>query len=327
MKALIVVVVLLVVFAAIACGVAYACDFFCPAVNNRMVLSYDNDQNEGLFSRVTNWVGCGLYSEKHGAAALILRSPDPDRRYTSDRADLCERLLMTRCHELKPGGLNFTNKTVLKRTMGNYLWANPIQNLANRGLPRKPAKKWADMQSAFLCYGKFNAFYLDLAARFWASNFEENARVLGIHWRGTDTATRWPFVSHDQSRFIALAQKELARGVYSAVFVASDEQQFVEACAGAFSTRVVAQEMQRAQGVALHMAQERDPEANAKSVIVDALTLSKCAHLVKGRSCVSDYSFFCNPAMSCDIVLSDKEQYHKNQGVEQTFELCANEKK
>jgi len=322
--------------------------FLTPSVKDKVMHSMPDESDEGLFSRVTNWIGCGLYAEDNGAAALVLQSLDERKQYTDEGTDLCKTLLATSCHEMRKGALKTRRKVVAKRTMGNHLWVKPLLNLSNRGLPNKTGRPFKEVQKAVLKYAMFNAEHESGAQEFWDKFFPGCKQVLGLHWRGTDTSNRWPHVSHDAEYFIQTAVNELTKGGYDGVFVASDEQGFVDECwarlnsdskcestyrresgreSGRECMRVVVQDCPRSSnGVALHLSESRSPSLNAKAVILDALILSRCYHIIKGRSCVSDYAILRNPEISCDLLLTTTKKYRKERGADSEFTLCSVQK-
>jgi hypothetical protein len=277
-----------------------------PPVENCVVVSSGNDGSEGLFSRMNNWVGTALFAERHGAAGVILRSKDSHKQYSKDGGDLCRKLLYQSEHALRENGLASKKfRWYCVRRFTDQLWLEREKH--NRGFPSRASSDWATMQRAFLRFGRFRDDLEAHADQFFQHKFGDSACVIGIHWRGTDTATRWPYVKHTPDTFLTRVQEILQENVGKAcwVFVASDEKTFVDKCKESFGERCVYQEMERSAGKQpLHKDSSRDPEETAKTVIQDALVLSKCHHLVKGRSCVSDYSIFRNPDMAVDLFLN-----------------------
>lgn len=291
--------------------------FLFPKVTNKVVVSTNNERKtEGLFSRVSSWLGCAIFAEKNGAAGLVLQSKDESNQYSEDNADLCAKYLAKSEFELKPGGLQ-KEKVVMEHTMCHHIWKYPLLHLSNRGVLTRTCYGLAETQRILLKYTTFNDEHETAADEFWRANFD-GLRVIGVHWRGTDNTIRWPHMSDDAQRFLEAVLREIPN--HDAVFVASDEAGFVDLLKKSCNKKVVAQECTRStDGVALHTNPLRSPLNVAKSVILDALVLSKCNHLIKGRSCVSDYSFLRNPEMSCDLLLTEKLKFRKKRGYDAKF--------
>jgi hypothetical protein len=244
---------------------------------------------------------------------------------------------------LVPFGLNNRRvQTVRQFGFGEQLWDTKSSShaLKNRGLPARPRRSWIEMQKLFLKYGRFRIEFEEAAAEIWRSYFststlnQETSFVIGVHWRGTDRRnglTRAFSADDFFARLHEIAAHHSASAAGSAtvstqdvvLVVAADEAAFVTRCQEEFP-RVLSQSgIVRASsgGQALHMDKSRDPEANARAVIIDALLLSKCNHLVKGRSCVSDYALFLQPEMACDMF--DNETgliWRKRAGITNYFE-------
>jgi len=290
-----------------------------PPVEDRVMMTHPVHGTEGLFSRVMHWVGSALYAERHKASGIILCSLDRYGQYSSEAsADLCQTLLAKHEHELKPGGLQ-KKKWVIARTFGAEIWKG--RSLKGQGAPGKSALGWPRMKEAFLKYVTFKSEFENAAKEFWEAKITA-PWVLGIHWRGTDTNKRWPFVSHSPERFITAAKNALINHENACVFIASDEQKFVDLCHQELvGCKIVTQDMKRSTGQPLHLAADRDPESNARSVILDAILLSRCSHLIRGQSHVADYALFREPEKSCDFLLTSEKHYFKPVGMDSEFEL------
>lgn len=316
-KALWVCVGLVVVLFLVLVGLLVAWFVINPPVQDAVLVTNSDDGREGLFSRVTSWVGAGLYAEEQGASGLVLTSLDPRKMYTSTgHEDLCRKFLATSEHELRPNGLNRRRVTAARTFgFGEQLWNE--RRLRNMGLPARPRKDWLEMQRLFFKYARFRPEFEQAADRFWDQNIDPAQFVIGVHWRGTDRRQGNSFQVED---FLAVVSSLVLQHPGARVFIASDEAAFVERCQSLFPS--FTQETARAQtgGAALHMASDRNPEANARAVILDALLLSKCHVMVKGRSCVSDYALFLNPHMGC-FMLDNKtgQRYEKSPGADAYF--------
>lgn len=135
-------------------------------------------------------------------------------------------------------------------------------------------------------------------------------RVLGVHFRGTDKTTE----------AVRVAWNALAEAVHvackahacDAVFVASDEQAFVDfmQCTFADRTVVVHADTLRASGSeAIHVRPH--PGRNrlkAREALVNALLLSRCTALVRSASFLSGWASVFNPGLP--VILLNRPHDH-----------------
>lgn len=124
--------------------------------------------------------------------------------------------------------------------------------------------------------------------------------VLGLHYRGTDKSSEAEPVQPDLvidavNRYIA------GHPTFHTVFVASDEQSFVEFAARQIvGARVVAHEdeLRSRDGKAIHSkANAGDPTQKAHEALMNSLLLSRCDVLVRTASFLSAWASVFNPRL------------------------------
>lgn len=116
--------------------------------------------------------------------------------------------------------------------------------------------------------------------------------VFGVHYRGTDRGSEAPIASYEE--VIDLVRAHLARHPeFEAVFVASDERDFVAALRTALdgvevihsgATQIADRER------AVHLEMRGDRYLKGEEAVLDCLLLSRCAALLKSPSQLSGWS-------------------------------------
>ncbi len=126
--------------------------------------------------------------------------------------------------------------------------------------------------------------------------------AIGVHYRGTDKSEDSPAVAyHAVSAAIrSLQQSEsIAR---SAIFVATDDQGFLEHARHAFPGQVAALDIQRSEdGRPLHKARGGG-FARGTEAVMDCLLLSRCHRLIRTPSNLGLCSTFFNPRLPVTLV-------------------------
>ncbi len=125
----------------------------------------------------------------------------------------------------------------------------------------------------------------------------EGFHVIGIHYRGTDKWTEAPRVSYEDVRTAACAAIGAIDAGQYRLFVASDEQAFVDFMTSAFPDRVIIWETQRAvDGKPIDFRMENNYK-KGKDVVIDCVLLSRCHLLIRTSSHLGLFSTFFNPAL------------------------------
>lgn len=145
-------------------------------------------------------------------------------------------------------------------------------------------------------YFKFKPHILDKVEKFVRENFSGRT-VLGIHYRGTDKVAEAPRVEYE--RVLSAAEKIISQwGEEEAViFVATDEQPFIDAAKMAYGNRVCCYEgsLRSSDGRPVHFDKAHDPYEIGECAIIDSLLLSKTSCLLRTSSNLSLWStYFCS---------------------------------
>ena len=125
----------------------------------------------------------------------------------------------------------------------------------------------------------------------------EGFHVIGIHYRGTDKWTEAPRVPYeDVCAAVRIAISAVETGHYR-LFVASDEQAFVDCMENTFPNRVISWETLRSfDGKPIDFRME-DNYKKGEDAVIDCLLLSRCHLLIRTSSHMSLCSTFFNPAI------------------------------
>jgi len=133
---------------------------------------------------------------------------------------------------------------------------------------------------------------------FYKLHFEGRV-ILGVHYRGTDKSTEAPRLSYETvyeavAKEIHLRKKDISR-LY--LFVASDEQAFIEFMEKKFPGRVLKTSISRStDGQPLHL-KSTTPFETGEGALIDCLLLSRCNFLVRTASNLSHFSKAFNPKL------------------------------
>ncbi|MDB6000439.1 MAG: hypothetical protein JWP52_2138 [Rhizobacter sp.] len=126
------------------------------------------------------------------------------------------------------------------------------------------------------------------------------ANSLAVHYRGTDKSTEAPRVRYDA--VIQAIEKTIeARGVSGPIFVASDEQRFVDTLLEHFPSGMVVafEDSARSDGTSpLHLTHRGAGNfAMGRDALINSLLLSRCSTIVRTCSLLSSWSSppWCGP--------------------------------
>lgn len=280
-----------------------------PAVRDRTMVLYCRQGMRrhtawpGMFSEFFSVLGALHYGEARGAAALRVdfTSPhylDPTRgpnwwTYFFER-------------DVMPiGGRRSTGEVHLDRPWSKYgkyggfgdriSGATPHMYPMTTGVPRQELHR---LLTSHIQPKTEIAQKVDACAASW---FEPGAYVVGVHYRGTDTARHYPYyrIPYDAYADEVRAALESAAPSRFQVFVATDETDFVDFMCRQFPGRVVAAPEAPRVGpddAPIHFNRTLAVSGYVKgeSALVDCLLLARANYLVKGRSNLSDASLLVN---------------------------------
>ncbi|MDP3719154.1 MAG: nodulation protein NodZ [Acidobacteriota bacterium] len=130
--------------------------------------------------------------------------------------------------------------------------------------------------------------------RYWVAH-ADGAGMIGIHYRGTDKWEGAPPVPYEA---VAAAVREASVAVGDAhckIFVATDEQAFLDYMLTAYPGQVVYRQMPRSvDGHPIHKA-PGDGFRKGEDAVIDCLLLARCAQLVRTDSDLGLFATFFNP--------------------------------
>lgn len=147
------------------------------------------------------------------------------------------------------------------------------------------------------------ASILKSVEQFASERFSSEA-MLGVHIRRTDAARGMEDRREVHLRhFVAEIDEWLRHHPGGAIFLATDEASVVEELETRYGERVIAQHCLRSRdGASLHGHYDGGTEGTAfrkgLEVIIDALLLARCDHLIRTHSRVTCYTLCLNPQLS-----------------------------
>jgi hypothetical protein len=125
---------------------------------------------------------------------------------------------------------------------------------------------------------------------------------LGVHYRGTDKFSEAPRVPYEEVMAAVRDAAHLALPRRWKLFVATDEQPFLEYARHAFPDRLICQEAIRStDGQGLHFQLAGDYR-NGEGAVSDCLLLSRCNYLIRTESELSLCSTLFNPHLPVTVI-------------------------
>ena len=272
----------------------------------------------GLFSEFHSVVGALAYAEAQGAAgvrvdfrsALYVDAKRGPNWWTY----FFERDLMSIPNRSSSGEVHLDRSMAKYGRHGGFCdvvnGTTPYLYPMTYGVPR------GDVHRLVAAHIHVRQAILDEVAGATAASVAPGAYVVGVHYRGTDSTRRSGLLTDNQTQRISYQAylDEVGRALDGAaprtyqVFVASDEQEFLEFMRKAFGDRVICSEDSprvHANDLPIHLDRTL-PVSNyqkGKSGLVDCLRLAAADYLVKGRSNLSDASLAFNPRLPYSFCL------------------------
>lgn len=159
-------------------------------------------------------------------------------------------------------------------------------------------------------YIKFKPYILEKIEKFCEENFEAKT-LIGLHYRGTDKSSEAPKVPFEEvAHSIETYLYDHQISDYQ-IFVATDEQSFLDYIQANFPERVVFLPAERAKDdLPLHY-NTKNPFQQGLETVLDCILLSKADVLFRTSSNLSLWSTFLNPKMKVVLFndrFSSKEQ-------------------
>jgi hypothetical protein len=131
------------------------------------------------------------------------------------------------------------------------------------------------------------------------SNFD-GSFVFGVHYRGTDKISEAPRVKYEKVAEAIKHQAAIRHLSHFKIFVATDEQGFIDYFQAEFPREVVyLSDTERSKdGKPLHLAKEQHQYKMGKAALLDSLLLSRVNLLIRTSSNLSRWSTYFNPELS-----------------------------
>jgi hypothetical protein len=128
----------------------------------------------------------------------------------------------------------------------------------------------------------------------FVDRFFVNQYIIGVHYRGTDKSKEAPRMAYEE--VFEEIETHIPSDKPYALFIATDEADFLEQARERYPSRVIAIEAHRStdDGVGFHFANKNNYFLGEEAVI-DASLLSKCDLLIRTSSNLSLWSTYFNP--------------------------------
>jgi hypothetical protein len=137
--------------------------------------------------------------------------------------------------------------------------------------------------------------------RYWFDQVKD-VHTIGIHYRGTDKVEEAPMVAYESVSEVVSQSLHSTGSIRSRIFVATDEQPFLDYMLERFAGQVLYRAMRRSvDGRPIHK-RSRDGFQGGADAVVDCLLLSRCAELVRTDSNLGLFATFFNPALPVRLV-------------------------
>lgn len=137
--------------------------------------------------------------------------------------------------------------------------------------------------------------------------------IIGVHYRGTDRVTQESRVSYADAAGKVQSYMDEEKLEHYRLFVATDEQPFLDFMQAAFPKRVLSiPAIRSTDGQAIHI-KSKTPYRQGEEAMVDCLLLSRASVLFRCGSWLSTWSSAFNPAMPVIMLqgksLGDREMF------------------
>lgn len=191
------------------------------------------------------------------------------------------------------------DKIVLRQSWDDYhrFNTNIELNFKNNG-------KGIDRASAHEIIRKYVSVNSDMQRKIdqFIKDHFQNHYVIGVHYRGTDKGSEAPKTPYENMIKLIQAHiddKKLEDKNFK-IFIASDEQDFIDFAKLNFGDHVITSDVQRStNGKALHLDREnnKDPYKNGEGALLDCHLLARGDVLIRTSSNLSLFSTYINPIM------------------------------
>lgn len=195
---------------------------------------------------------------------------------------------------LTVGSSKATNVRLFSPDENQHAWA------IRRNLTRQDAFRLIDK------YVRVRKTILEKVKKFSELYFKD-CFMIGVHYRGTDKAAEAPRVPYDEVIRVVGENLAMLGDQKSKIFVATDEQAFLNYIQKAFPNQVIAINAFRSSNTNNLHHTTNHPYEQGKQAIIDALLLANCQLLIRTSSNLSLWSSYYNPDLP---VIMLNHRYH-----------------
>lgn len=295
---------------------------------SRYLIATINHSHAGFFAYVNFALNQIIYAEKNGLQPVVFFGRDsvdgPNAFYDSARGDNMweyyfepvaqvsyshiEKRIADPDDNLTEENIVILSSSELKRIHGHepdsiFVYPHNMYKKQDRYEPEWYADQRRKARRLIQEYIKVKPHILEKVDDFERKHFIDS-KVIGIHMRGTDKGTagsseRLMRVVPPKEYFPLIDAYTQEHGACK-IFVATDQQQFLNRVIDKYGDRVVSYQSVRTHGI-------RNPfELSAgngyrkgEDVLIDCLLLSRCDYLLKCTSAVGEFAMYFNSDLEC----------------------------
>jgi hypothetical protein len=226
-------------------------------------------------------------------AEVEYRLNDPGDELCGDDILQLDRGELRYLHKLDPGG-------IYNYPYGYYLKNRPRYLDSWYAAQRAHARRYMNR------YIRVKSHVVEKAKRFYDAQLAGEG-VLGVHMRGSDKGTaraipRLQRIVPPEEYFPGI-DHYLESHECSRIFLATDQEQFVDRLRGRYGNRLVVRDAQRAlafgDGENPFQKKEGSPYLKGEEVLIDCLLLARSDFLLKCTSAVGEYAMYFNSKLRC----------------------------
>ncbi len=199
----------------------------------------------------------------------------------------------------------------------NDSWTSQIipRNSARQPYPIDSQEEFDEVARLTERYLRPRAALIEQVDALWRSQVKPEDFVVGLHYRGTDKINCYPYRSPDYGIYADQLERVLARHQPSSwrLFIATDEVEFVAWAVSRYGERVFLQADSPRLSARDPIGRKLGTHKNlalpgyrkGEAAILDCLLLSRCHHLIKNRSSLSDISLAFNSKLPWTFILDE----------------------
>ncbi len=302
-----------------------------PRVRDRLlVITHRRDtlggwlnKQQGLFSEFFSVLGALRYAEQHGAAGVQVEFTSDLYRDPTRTANWWSYFFAPLMWLGPPRPDAPVVRAGSWTKFGPHAWNDSwttqiIPRNSGNGRRPYPIDSLAEMHAAASLTARHIRLQPELLARLetlWTAHTAPGDFVVGLHYRGTDKVDAYPYRTPDYRLYAEQLERVLDRHQPKAwrVCVATDETEFIGWAVGRYGDRVFFQpEAPRlssgdaaARRTGTHKNLAIPGYLKGETAVLDCLLLSRCHHLIKNRSSLSDISLAFNATLPWTFILDD----------------------